>query len=929
MASRRARPDSQTDSPASTPDLGGVRASEFARTLLAQLAGRRDGTARYALGEEIGRGGMGRVLAAHDRDLHRDVALKVIREDKLAADDSDDTHARSIRLARFLEEAQVTGQLDHPGIVPVHELGLDASGRLFFAMKLVRGDDLSRVLELAREGLDDWSETRVVGVLLKVCEALAYAHEKRVIHRDLKPSNIRIGRFGAVYVTDWGLARVLGRDDGRDLRVRELEPASSTAPVYSRRADSEASSSLLHTVDGTPIGTPMFMSPEQAMGRVDRMGPQTDVYGVGAILYTLLTGRTPYVSPFTQVEPLQIVQWIREGPPEPVLELAPRATPELVAICEKAMQRDPAARYADMSELAGELRNYLESRVVRAYRSGPWTELRLWIRRNRAVAASLALVGITLAGATSSVAWMQSLRSAEAELRVDELSAAQLLRSAPLATALDASRGHVLDDWLTHAQALAAKTEAVQARLESVRESALAARRAESIERVPEPELLESLREARGWLAEFEYGLDLAKAALASGERSERMPDPEDAARLLPREIEYWRERVRDLEWRTKARPALVLHDEGEQRRFDALFQLAIDLERLRRDAIPRIEQRRELAQSLASLAERDPGSAASWRLALESITNPVECPAYRAGIPGLAPIAGLTPLRRNPESGLWEFWHVASGARPQLDDRGRWRIEADTGIVLVLLPAALVTLGRQSTDPAGERYEASADDSSRPWKAKLAAFFVGAHELTQGQWLALGGGTESTIFAGRFVNGGPRTSRSHPVESISWYEACERLAAVGLQLPTEAQLEYAARAGSELPYVVSGDSSALQGRVNAIGREAAPQAGGVDRYPFHSPVGAFEPNAFGLYDTLGNVAEWCVDDYVEVNLSATPEPGTGRRSSERPRWRVIRGGDFNSSLAELSASWRSQFDPRARDSAIGMRPVLMLQAAQ
>jgi serine/threonine protein kinase len=123
-------------------------------------------------------------------------------------------------LGRFVEEAQVTGQLDHPGIVPVHEIGVDAEGRVYFTMRLVQGDDLRAVFEQLRAGQGGWTQTRVLGVILKVCEAMAFAHAKGVIHRDLKPANIMVGRFGEAYVMDWGLARVLDREDERDIRVR-------------------------------------------------------------------------------------------------------------------------------------------------------------------------------------------------------------------------------------------------------------------------------------------------------------------------------------------------------------------------------------------------------------------------------------------------------------------------------------------------------------------------------------------------------------------------------------------------------------------------------------------------------------------------------------------------------------------------------------
>src|SRR5688500_1375331 len=183
--------------------------------LIERLAGRAPNGARYQIEGEIGRGGMGAILRAFDPDLRRVLAMKVALEQDAATD-----ARQRQRLGRFLEEAQITGQLDHPGVVPVHELGLDAQGRLYFTMRLVRGQELGAIYELASKGRDDWSTVRVLGVLLKVCEAMAYAHSKGVIHRDLKPANVMVGRFGEVYVMDWGLAKVIGRDDSCDLRIR-------------------------------------------------------------------------------------------------------------------------------------------------------------------------------------------------------------------------------------------------------------------------------------------------------------------------------------------------------------------------------------------------------------------------------------------------------------------------------------------------------------------------------------------------------------------------------------------------------------------------------------------------------------------------------------------------------------------------------------
>ena len=180
---------------------------------------------RYDFKGEIARGGMGAILKVWDHDLRRNLAMKVVLGKDDPAKPGSTSAVDDASLGRFLEEAQVTGQLDHPGVVPVHELSVDATGQVYFTMRLVKGRDLSKIFELVQKGEEGWSQARAVGVILKVCEAMAYAHSKHVIHRDLKPANIMVGRFGEVYVMDWGVARVLGEEDRKDIRLR---PAPET-----------------------------------------------------------------------------------------------------------------------------------------------------------------------------------------------------------------------------------------------------------------------------------------------------------------------------------------------------------------------------------------------------------------------------------------------------------------------------------------------------------------------------------------------------------------------------------------------------------------------------------------------------------------------------------------------------------------------------
>ena len=347
---------------------------------LSRLAEHRGSFGRYEILDEVARGGQGVVLQIHDDLLDRHLAMKVIlgnQTPRISAPPSPRA------LGRFLDEAHVTGSLDHPGIVPVHDIGLDREGRAYFTMKLVRGKTLETIFDELAAGEGDWSQPRVLGLILRACEAVSYAHDKGVIHRDLKPSNVMVGNHGEVYVMDWGLAQIVGQEDDRDLRVRpDPESTDTTA----------GGEPLLRTMDGDIVGTPAYMSPEQACGDTDAMGPRSDVYALGAMLYRLLAGHLPYVPPGVRTSNLEVWKRVKLGPPDALSERALDAPSELVAICNKAMCRDPLARYASTTELAKDLAAYVEGRVVRAYEAGAWAEARKWVRRNKALAASLAAV---------------------------------------------------------------------------------------------------------------------------------------------------------------------------------------------------------------------------------------------------------------------------------------------------------------------------------------------------------------------------------------------------------------------------------------------------------------------------------------------------------------------------------------------------------
>jgi len=320
---------------------------------------------RYDLLEEIARGGMGVILQIKDPVLQRHLAMKVILGNS-------DGIAPSQRIRRFLREARITAQLPHPGIVAVHEMGCDDDGKYYFTMDKIEGQELRDVMIAHRDGDSYWDFNRLLETFLKVCDTVESAHDRGVIHRDIKPSNIMVGHFGETYVMDWGLARRID-DPGED-------------PIEDVIADHESfkqDGSTIVTRDGAVVGTPSYMSPEQADAENGEIGPWTDVYALGSLLYEILTGHPPYRTPGGGPMPAhRILKLLKEGPPADVLELAPDTPKDLAEICRLAMDRDGSKRPASGGEVSTLIREVMRSRArdARATR-----EAREIAKRSRAV----------------------------------------------------------------------------------------------------------------------------------------------------------------------------------------------------------------------------------------------------------------------------------------------------------------------------------------------------------------------------------------------------------------------------------------------------------------------------------------------------------------------------------------------------------------
>lgn len=804
---------------------------------------------RYEERREIARGGMGRVLEVYDVDLRRAVAKKVM----LADGDSSagTTPTDPSLLGRFFEEAQISAQLGHPGVVPVHELGIDDSGRVFFTMDLVSGRTLDAIFELARKGDEDWTVARAVGLLVRVCETVAYAHSKGVVHRDLKPSNIMVGSFGEVYVLDWGLAKLLKRSSrpasaGPSAEKRRAPASAAAAPVSTDRRDASDRDTYaaLNTETGQAAGTIGYMAPEQARGEVQAIDARTDVYAIGATLYALLTGSKPFAGVVKEHGLRAALDATKEGDFVPITELVEDAPPELVSIAERAMATRAEDRYPDATAMASDLRAWTEGRVVSAHERGAWAELRKWVRRNRTLAIALGVALFAVIGGTIGMAAFErnGRLAVERQQKVARVSAAPAMIAGMIS--------QTEDTW---------------------------------------PSTPEHIRDLESWFV-TEVRLDadrrLLEDALASlkGERSTFGANELDGLLRLP--------------------------FEGAMSRFE---DIAVKAEWMR--------ARLELARSLEETTITGVNAHDRWHEATASIASLPVYSGFR-----LEPQLGLVPLRRDPASGLWEFWHVLSGAEPRVDpSTNKWRIEEQTGVVLVLIPGGRSSVGAPTVPEGNELFdEYRIYDRCTPQnhEVTLAPFFMSKYELTQGQWRRARGRNSSQ---GR---DGPET---HPADTVSWDEALETLRRLDLVLPTEAQWEIAGRGGRLTRFYTGQDPRSLKGHVNLApdiepdgvpdkGQDGQPlQVFGAVWREHHTAVGTFQPNPYGLHDVHGNVMEWCLDVLDEA---AAPRDGDGLRVAriDNPK-RVLRGGGYNSDWTNARLTFRFSWERGNAEPDTGCRP--------
>jgi serine/threonine protein kinase/WD40 repeat protein/tetratricopeptide (TPR) repeat protein len=347
---------------------------------------------RYQLHGEIARGGMGAVLKGRDTDLGRDLAIKVLL----------DQHKDKPEVVqRFVEEAQIGGQLQHPGIAPIYELGQFADNRPFFAMKLVKGETLAKLLADRKDSAED--RGRFISIFEQICQTMAYAHSRGVIHRDLKPANIMVGAFGEVQVMDWGLAKVLPTGGVADEKTaHDRQQGQSIIQTLRTKVGTDVPGGFgsfgSHTQMGSVMGTPAYMPPEQALGEIDHLDERADVFGLGAILSEILTGKPPYVGD----DGTKVFRMASRGKLEDCLQRLDDcgADADLIALAKHCLELEPTDRPRDAGVLAERVSSYLQSvetrlretEMQRVAESARVIEARKRTRLTMALAASVLLL---------------------------------------------------------------------------------------------------------------------------------------------------------------------------------------------------------------------------------------------------------------------------------------------------------------------------------------------------------------------------------------------------------------------------------------------------------------------------------------------------------------------------------------------------------
>lgn len=844
----------------------------------------------YRVVGRIGEGAMGVVFQAEQQTPRRSVAIKVLRGAALGLADT----------RRFQREAELLGRLQHPGVAQIYEsatLPSDQGGGTYIAMEFVDGKSIVDYVQ--------WQRLDVLGrvrLLVELIHAVHHAHLRGVLHRDLKPSNVLVTNDGQIKVIDFGVARPLDAD--HDL----------TQP----------------TQTGQVIGTLAYMSPEQVRGDISRIDARTDVYSLGVMAYELLGERLPHA--MHEVTLTEVARLINDVDPVRLGTVAPGCRGDLELIVAKAMAKEPERRYQSAAALADDLERHLNYQPIEARPTSVAYQVRRFARRHRAiVGGALATLLAIVLGAAVAVKFAIENGELAAKERVArqqaDQNAIEIVRRADPGRLLIAEQRAAelwpalpeivpsMDRWLRmYGEPLRDNLPMHDEFLEELRAQALPYGEAERERDRKTHPLLAEIATLRAEMEGAQQKLDGTASAVPKliGKSAER-------ARSV---IAACAEGIAELEIKAAKRHTWEFTDPEQQEQYDYMAKLVADLRAFldSSDGLhASVLSRRERAMTITRQTISGDDAIAAWR---EVIADIRALPVYR-GLE-LQPQIGMLPLRRDPRSGLWEFWHVASGERPQPNSdpaaNNPWVLRPATGLILVLLPGGRANVGQQSEDADGPNYCAAAGHGEGPVREiEFAPLFVSKFELTLSQWFGATKNNPNTYsvefrFFGKPPQPEPVTANTwwNPVESVSCDEVIDVLRQLDLSLPRVDEWEYAARAGTDDWWWPGDTVASLQGTGN-LADGAVQKLGGPfewryeaelsDFWVAHAPAGTFKPNPFGLHDTIGNVWEWCADE---------PQVGYG----------IACGGSFQSPAAYAKVTIRNF---RARDTRmqdIGVRPV-------
>ncbi|MHC5064585.1 MAG: protein kinase domain-containing protein [Planctomycetota bacterium] len=801
----------------------------------------------YKILSNLGEGGMGMVYLAEQKEpVRRRVALKVI---KLGMDSKSVLH-------RFEGERQALAMMEHGNIARVLEAGTTETGQPFFAMEYVRGIPLNEYCDNNKLGLQERIE-----LFRQVCSGVQHAHHKGIIHRDLKPGNILVtvqdGK-ARVKIIDFGLARAT------DHRLLET---------------------TMFTQQGQIIGTPEYMSPEQAGLNSLDIDTRSDVYSLGVILYELLVGDLPFpAEELRKAGLLEIQRRIREDdPPKPSTRLTTleaegdqiasrrrtdfsglkkKLRGDLDWIIMKALEKDRTRRFGSPEALADDLKRFLQDEPVLA--SPPSASYRLGklLKRYRGQVIAAAAVFLSLVIGL-------------------------------IAFAIENQR----------------------------------ARRNAELERIARDEADEQRSIAQQKIAEYDMLASLVQLRRTQAAERELYPAwPEKASAM-----EAW---LRDVDAQMQGLPELratvanlaARNEPSEAQRFlqETLTGLILDLEALEENELQEVRERHSWAERVETISVVEHADA--W---IEAINAIAEDENYGFE---LETQLGLVPLGQDPESGLQEFYHLRS-AKPGLpipdrsSEEGGLRMDGDRGIIFVLLPGGSFHMGAQlSNDGPNQDPQATPEETAH--EVELEPFFLSKFELTQGQWFRMSRGEDPSRYKHGQSWANKELDWGNPVEQVSWEECVELLSRHRLMLPSESEWEYACRAGTSTPWYTGRRAQSLQGHANLLDqfarRAGSPYSGFAsieDGHQAHAPVGSYRANAFGLYDMHGNVFEWCLDWYDHYTKPMRDASGKLPENPTDIGRRTHRGGSFLSQTQFARSASRGASAAQVRASDVGLRP--------